>query len=280
MTATHPATLLAALAAPAAAALAPPFTMVVAAHPDDETVGAGSRLDRLRLARFVCVTDGAPRDGQDAAKQGLSPAQYAQVRRRELEAALALRGIGAHQIESLGCADQQASFELARLATKLADLLVAEGIEALLTHPYEGGHPDHDAAAFIAHAAAALAQRRGRAAPGIVEMTSYHRAADGTLTSAFLPAAQVDAQAVTLQLTPEEQQRKLAVLACHATQRETLRHLPVDVERFRPAPCYDFTRPPHDWKLNYEDRPWGMTGARFCELAAAALQDLGLEGPL
>src|ERR1051325_5216230 len=39
---------------------------IVAAHPDDETIGAGAYLARLSQAIFIHVTDGAPRDMRDA----------------------------------------------------------------------------------------------------------------------------------------------------------------------------------------------------------------------
>lgn len=259
---------------------AAPRTMLVGAHPDDETVGAGARLDRLRDAQFVCVTDGAPRDGQDASTHGLTPEAYAQRRRAELEAALALCGIPASQLTMLGCPDQQASLDMAPLALRVAELLRQHAIETVLTHPYEGGHPDHDATAFIVHAAAALVRQRGGAAPGILEWTSYHRNEDGALTNEFLPSPAVDAHAVSFALLPAERDRKQAIIDCHATQRETLSHLPLDVERYRSAPAYDFTQPPHAWKLNYEHYPWGMTGERFRQLATDALAELGLEVPL
>lgn len=258
---------------------AAPRTMLVGAHPDDETVGAGSRLDRLSEARFVCVTDGAPRSGDDAARHGLSVDQYAQRRRAELEAALALCGVAPAQLTMLGCPDQQAALELAPLARRLADLIVEERIEALVTHPYEGGHPDHDATAFIVHAATALAARRGVAAE-IVEWTSYHRTPEGALTNEFLPAPEVDGHTVAFALFPKERERKQSILACHASQRETLAHLPMDVERYRPAPRYDFARAPHHWTLHYEQYPWGMTGERFRQLAGQALAELGLGSPL
>ena len=46
-------------------------------------------------------------------------------------------------------------------------------------HPYEGGHPDHDAAAVCAHAALALRSRERRAVPAPYEFTSYHAGQSG-----------------------------------------------------------------------------------------------------
>ena len=51
---------------------------------------------------------------------------------------------------------------------------------------------------------------------------------------------------------------------------------PLDEERFRAAPLYDFTRPPHPGTLHYERHPWGMSGERFRALARAALEEMGL----
>jgi hypothetical protein len=54
-----------------------------------------------------------------------------------------------------------------------------------------------------------------------------------------------------------------------------LRRFPVDEERFRAAPVYDFSQPPHAGKLLYEHFNWGMTGERWRSLAAGAAQALG-----
>ena len=205
---------------------------------------------------------------------------YRALRRRERDAAVALCGIAPAQAIELGCPDQQAARLLPQLAMRMADLLVLHRPEAVLTHAYEGGHPDHDATAFAVHAAAALLRTRGEAAPALVEMTSYHLGPDGLASGVFLPDAQADAALVTVPLDGPDRRRKQALLACHASQRDTLALLRVDVERFRPAPRYDFTRPPHAGPLLYEAHAWGLDGARFRALAADAMAALALEGPL
>ncbi|MGH7907825.1 MAG: hypothetical protein ACREP6_14475, partial [Candidatus Binataceae bacterium] len=74
--------------------------------------------------------------------------------------------------------------------------------------------------------------------------------------------------------------QKSAMLACHASQSEILGQFPVDVERFRIAPVYEFTAPPHSGMLYYEQFAWGLDGACWCALAQDALAELGLSGPL
>jgi LmbE family N-acetylglucosaminyl deacetylase len=272
------AALIDALRAPGEARVHPPATAVVVAHPDDEVVGAGSRLPRLSSAHFVYVTDGAPRDGGDASVHGLSVGEYAQARRRERDAALRLCGIGPLQVVDIGSVDQEAALHLAQLAFTCADLFAEWRTQAVLTHPYEGGHPDHDASAFAVHAAAALLRARGAVAPVVVEMACYHQR-DGSLrTNRFLPGERGE---TIVELTPREQDFRQALLDCHATQKRTLSIFQgVTLEGFRIAPAYDFTQRPHEGPLWYERLGWAIDGTRFCSLAGQALGELGLEGPL
>ncbi len=257
-----------------------PPTLVAVAHPDDEVVGAGSLLPRLREAWFAYATDGAPRDGADAARHGLSVADYRALRRRERLAAFAASSIAAPRILELGCADQQAPHHLAGLAWQLAGLCDVHAIDLVLTHPYEGGHPDHDATAFAVQAASALLRRAGRPAPVVLEMASYHAAPDGRLQAgAFLPHAGAG-PALALPLDAAARARKQALLDCHASQRETLAQFPLAAERLRAAPAYDLLAPPHAGALLYERMGWGgWQGGRFRALAAAACTALGLGTP-
>lgn len=249
---------------------------MVVAHPDDETVGVGSRLGRLPGATLVVATDGAPRDRRWwGAPEHATREAYARTRRRELHAALAVAGMRPARVFSLGLVDQEASYRLVELTRRTAAALAALGPAWVLTHPYEGGHPDHDAVAFAVHAACRLLERAGRAAPAVVEFASYHVCAGEIAPLRFLDD---DASAVTALLTPDERALKRRMMECYATQRETLRYFPVEVERFRPAPAYDFARPPHAGRLFYENFDWGVTGARWRELARAALAVLDVCG--
>lgn len=252
---------------------------VVAAHPDDETIGAGGSLPRFGEVILLHVTDGAPRNGRDAAAAGLKSREaYAAARRRERIAAAQLAGIGLDRQVEMGIIDQEASLHLDRLACRLADWLAESGPDLLLTHPYEGGHPDHDAAAFAVHAACRLLERERWPSPAIAEFTSYHAQAGIMAVGCFLPAD--GSPETTRLLSEEERDLKRRMFACYATQRQVLSAFPIDIERFRPAPAYDFTRPPHPGPLHYESFDWGMTGERWRALAGEALRALRLEGPL
>jgi len=245
---------------------------VVVAHPDDETTGVGAQLGRLRRLHLIHLTDGAPRDLADARRAGFADARaYAAARAAELDRALDALGVRPAARSAYGCADQEAALDLVALARRLRDDL-AEA-EAVVTHAFEHGHPDHDAAAFAVRAACTLLVRAGRRAPRIVEFPSYHLDAAGhTVHGRFRADARQPAHA--LRLTPAERARKARALACFATQRAVLEPVPLDAERLRFAPEHDFLAPapvPGAW---YDRLGWRMTGARWRDCAARALAEL------
>jgi LmbE family N-acetylglucosaminyl deacetylase len=253
-----------------------PTTLVVAGHPDDEVLGLGGQLARLSPRIHVLqVTDGAPHDMQDAWAQGFSSHQeYAEARRRELLAALALAGIGLERTTVFGIPDQRASLDLVALTRRLSELFSWLRPDCVIAPAYEGGHPDHDAAAFAVWAARALLRRAGQRVPVSLEFPLYHAGHDGAMIASRFVAG--GPAALVLQLDSAQQERKRRMLECFASQQAVLAAFPVDVERFRCAAERDFLAPPHPGALHYDRHPWGMDGARWRRHATEALVDLEL----
>ena len=243
-----------------------PVNLLIAAHPDDETIGLGGQLREFADLRIVHVTDGAPRDPREFTAKGFATREeYAAARRRELHRALAIASIAPERAVCLGVVDQEASRNLAGLARRMCGVLREYAPEAVYTHAYEGGHPDHDACAFAVHAAC----RMIASPPMIREFALYHRRGGKMITGEFADSKGV----TTVVLSREARERKQRMIDCFESQRETLRPFRCDVERIRTAPRYDFTRPPAE-EIHYDAFQWGMNSGEWLECARAALAAL------
>lgn len=244
--------------------------LVVVAHPDDEAIGAGALLANYPDATVAHLTDGGGLNEATARSRGYrSREEYADTRRREVVASLALVGIPPSRVRSLGIPDGAAGHRLVASCRAIMDLMDDVAPDVVLTHPYEGGHSDHDAAAFGVHLAAGLLRREGERAPIILELTSYHHANGRRVRGRFLPYDGVSVHSVVL--GADERRRKASMFAAFESQRAVLEQFSLHVERFRVAPRYLFTAPPHAGVLDYERFSLGFTGGEWRAQAARAL---------
>ena len=119
--------------------------IVIVAHPDDEILGCATLIRRSVLARkrviIIIVTSGA----------NVGENNIAQIRRQESENALKSIGICESQIVWLNYPDQNTYKHFDEIYLQLQDKIKQNGMEQciLITHAFEGGHPDHDILAVI-----------------------------------------------------------------------------------------------------------------------------------
>jgi len=231
-------------------------TLVLAPHPDDEAVGCGVLMQRMREPLVAFLTDGAPQNRYFWARHG-SRRAYADFRRRESEIALAV--IGIERSRACDGVPDQELFRNLEHAQRWLDAAIDDlHPDALLTTAFEGGHPDHDACSLLA----SIAGRR-HALPAW-EYPLYHRSVDGAVVNQQFHA--VNDSEIVIQPAAAEWDKKLHMFSAYGSQREVLQHFLAETERFRPLAEYDYASPPHPGVLNYEAWQWGITGK---ELATA-----------
>ena len=116
-------------------------TLLLVAHPDDESISCGALLQRIREAIVVYGTDGGPEDPYFWGKYG-SVENYVALRRQE--ATNALGAVGVHNIHWLAddeghlFRDQHLFRNLPAAAQALRKLIAEWRPDVLLTLAYEG----------------------------------------------------------------------------------------------------------------------------------------------
>lgn len=173
--------------------------LVVAPHPDDEVLGAGGLLRRLG-GTVVAVTDG---DASHPGSTVHSPAELAELRRAETEAALVALGRPRTPVVRLGHPD--GGVEEHRLTGQLTELL-RPGRWCVATWRGDG-HPDHEA---TGRAAAAACAATGAV---LVEypVWTWHWARPGQQVVPWQRMRR-------LELEPADRSAKAAAIACFRTQ--------------------------------------------------------------
>jgi len=241
---------------------------VIVAHPADEVVGAGCLISKLVDVTVLHVTDGAA--GFD------KRSEYARARKEECVAALAIANVPEDRVIDLEITDQHASVCLADLTKKITKFLQQSSADIVLTHAYEGGHPDHDATAFAAHAAVRLMKQNGFRPPVLFEMALHPSGDFRAKLPDFLSGA--EREMTTLLLDDQAKELKQRMFACFETQRESLEVSPIGPEKFRQPLAYDFSAPPQDGKLHYDKFEWAPSSDEWQLLACDALADLFPQG--
>ncbi|HYJ88604.1 MAG TPA: PIG-L family deacetylase [Pyrinomonadaceae bacterium] len=245
---------------------------VIVAHPADEIVGAGCLISKLTDVTILHVTNGAPHEPDDALNAGhVNSSEYASVRRRECLAALAIANVPEIRVVELSFPDHLASLHLTDLTRRIAAFLQHSGADIVVTHPYEGGHPDHDATAFATHSALRLLKENGLRPPVLFEMALHPSSDFKAKLPEFLGS---DGETTTLLLDERSLELKRRMFDCFETQRESLAISPIGPERFRKHLVYDFAAPPTEGRPHYENFDWAPSWKEWQSLARRALEDL------
>ena len=245
---------------------------VIAAHPGDEIVGAGCLISKLGNVSVVHVTDGA-RDVEVARAAGFEDvASYAKARKQECVDALTLANVSEDHVIDFAAPDTSACDCLSDLTKRIAHHLQESRANIVLTHPYEGGHPDHDATALATHAALQLMKQNGFKPPTLFEMALHPGNDEISKVTEFLPGA--EGETTTLVLDQRATELKRRMFECLKSQQQSIEASPWGYERFRLPPEYDFSAPPQKGRLHYENFDWAPRSEEWLVRARNAMNDL------
>ncbi len=190
--------------------------VLLAAHPDDETLGAGGLLRRCHdIGLDIVVIVASDGEASHPSSSTHTPAALAGLRRAEVVHAVNLLAPGA-RIRHLGLPDGELAGAVATIRSAVLEELADLGVGALLVAPWRhDGHPDHDALGAVTAGVA-----RGTGALLLeYPIWWWHRATPDETPWADLRA---------LRLSPEVREAKRRALAAHVTQVQPLSDRPGD----------------------------------------------------
>ena len=193
--------------------------VVVAAHPDDESLGAGGLVATARAAgtcvQLVCATDG---EGSHPGSPTTGPEHLAAERAHVARAAALELGVPETRLLRLRLPDGDLASHQETLTRALVEQVVAGGAgeRTVIVAPWrEDGHPDHEAAGR----AAAAAARRTDAQLWEFPVWFWHHSD---------PADAPWSRLRPLRLSGPAAQAKLRAVACHRSQVAALSDQPGD----------------------------------------------------
>ncbi len=226
-----------------AAELAATAFIVLAAHPDDESLGAGGLLARLHgLGAEVRVLLCTAGEASHPDSPSTTPEQLADLRLREFAGALG-RLVPAAGWRYLGLPDGKLADHREQVLAAVTEAAAATGRPAdriVLVAPYRNdGHTDHDALG------SAAAEAAGAAGYGLLEYPVWYWLWAG-------PADPAWQSWLRLPLSPAEEQAKAQAMAAHTSQVRALSEQPGDEVLLPPAFLEHFSR---HWETFAWQRP-------------------------
>lgn len=221
--------------------------LLLAPHPDDELAGCCAAIGRAHAqgsaVSLAFLTTGIPAPQRFRLWQ--RSGHPARVERRRNEARQVAAKLGADIAHFSDVAARQLKDGIGVAREVILKLCAAREADMLWVPAYEGGHPDHDVANFVASTL-----------PGEVpiwEFSEYNFCGGRVHSNDFVAAR---GKEIELKLSGEEQRLKAALLGMYASERGNLSYLRTEREAFRPLAAYDYSRPPHPGTLFYRRYAW------------------------
>lgn len=204
--------------------------LVVAPHPDDETLGCGAAILR-KVAAGTPVTVAVVTDGRHSHRTShLTPDALAELRRAEMHEAAHRLGLGPDAVRWLGVTDGTVPARESDLAARLAGLIAELRPDDVYATAADDGHGDHAAAGRAARAAVRATDGRVRLLEYPVWLwTSWPLRRGARARSTVDAARRLAARQVVRVRTGAYREAKLHALDAHRSQLRRPAGVPADV---------------------------------------------------
>jgi LmbE family N-acetylglucosaminyl deacetylase len=227
---------------------------IIVAHPDDETIGCGSLLNRVKNVKVCVLTNGIMSKQFDKNKVRFIDISDENNRLRELEASLSIIKINQSDIFCLGFNDLALCSNLCQVILDVEKFIIEKKIKYIITHAFEGGHPDHDATAFCVRTAVNKCNVINPIT--VFEMPLYHFFKGKIRTQYFCDGN----QGIVIYNDLSARIIKSKMLSVYKSQAHILKDFRILDERFRLARNYNFLELPNQGKLFYSTWNCPFTG--------------------
>ena len=202
--------------------------LVLAPHPDDETLGCGALVAQRSKAgarvEIVVATDGR----NSFRSQKLTPGELAAIRHDEVLAAVAVLGVEPSQVTFLAFEDGSLAEQVEALTVRVAEAIERADVDDLVIPLAIDGHPDHRALAAAALEHVRGAGHRGRVLAYPIWLAKVDAwTADGQGSSILAEAASKVADVVArvpteLVIERRATSAKRRAMVCHRSQISNL----------------------------------------------------------
>ncbi|MCR8632412.1 PIG-L deacetylase family protein [Paenibacillus radicis (ex Xue et al. 2023)] len=218
-----------------------PVVLIIAAHPDDETIGMGlSIIQKKKLGQEVNVVVAV-----DGGKEEGTPNRETRVNRRmeESKSALRLAGLKDQEMIYLKYPDTNVSHSIEELYNDLLKIMKEKNPDEVYIQAWEAGNIDHDAV----HFAAAQAAKSLKILERTYEFTEYNALHQPKLRNpqGIGFAALTDLPGIKVNASEEDINLKNKMLAQYSSEGalSIFRDWP---ELYRQLPAHDYLKKPYE----------------------------------
>ena len=215
--------------------------LFIAAHPDDELVGATFIIKKILLKKNLIIffpTNGVISQEDMWFWEKKKYEEKKKLRNEEMKKSLRLLGVEKFFKQDIPTRKLKENID--KTFSKINHLVKNYKIDTIFCPAYEGGHQDHDVSNFICS--------RFRNNSKIYEYAEYNYSKGQINCNEFVKPMKNE---VTIKLSEKEKKEKIKLLKIYNSEKGNLDYINFEKECYRKLYDYDYSRPPHSGKLFY-----------------------------